>query len=1098
MKKTIAFILALCLTGAVMPPVHNSLNTNIAMAADEEFIFKINYKDNSGYFNGSMTDKDNNVVLDFQVFEDHAEVTGSGRFPHIDIPAYFPYDIDGNQKNTPVTRITEGAFCYGVSLLKSVSIPDTVEYIGKMAFAQNQGLTSIELPDSVKEIDQSAFLSCRNLKTIKLSSTLETIGTYAFSRCESLDTIELPKTLKNLKYGAFFECKSLESIELPYSLENIEPIPFAWCSSLKNVTLPSTLTTIPEQMFQSCSGLENFDIPNSITEICTDAFCNCENLRSVTIPESVTKIGDSAFNGCKKLETIAIPPSVESLGKQAFDLCDSLQSVKFIKKVTFTKDEVKEEPYNLKSIEDGTFNMCKNLESVNIPPSVEKIGNEAFRNCESLKMVILPNSVSKIGTEAFMDCSDLQSLIIMNKACVIGEDTQDYNGRTICNEYDYQTGKASYNGTINGFEDSSAETYAKDNDYAFDKINFEWGKDNWAFINSSEYFGDEYSFKMRNPKDIPEFLNNLSDEEIVYETEENDNENDSNKTEKTRIINNLASEWDGSCYGMAATSILSCYGILKPSKGDVYTSIYDFSSKSSKTIPENLKTLINYYFLLQHTDYINQLKIHEKAKTESEKINDLVSCVKDGYPTLLLYGWKDIDDSYKAKAHAVVAYGLERCSRILNGKEYDRKVLIYDPNNTEFSDDYCLYFKYADGKVSWAIPGRNIYSDRKDWHKLLTEDEDTCKILFATNDIEIINYHGINLPTANIVEFKHFFPILQGLCINESYNDISDFLIKNAEYKERKWNSIATASNYTDITYSDIADGTYSKTAYAMDDPDSGYIVEFEQPEQLGFILSYENTLLQAEASNGTEARFAPSGCVSVCGDKTDYELNIVLNEGYTVTDDWYGMSVKGSGVNEATLEKSENGYILNADNLKDVHIKAYNDEAADECVISTDYTEVFIYEKDADTIGATVDTDNNGTYETEIETSKAAYESPITTDVSSSETTTTTTSAATSVTETTVTTSVGTTAYKLGDVTGDGIIDGRDATDVLTDYARTSTGKGSSFNEEQKKAADVNNDGIIDGRDATRILTYYAKISVGEDISISEFSNDDKETSAV
>ena len=79
-------------------------------------------------------------------------------------------------------------------------------------------------------------------------------------------------------------------------------------------------------------------------------------------------------------------------------------------------------------------------------------------------------------------------------------------------------------------------------------------------------------------------------------------------------------------------------------------------------------------------------------------------------------------------------------------------------------------------------------------------------------------------------------------------------------------------------------------------------------------------------------------------------------------------------------------------------------------------------------------------------------------------------------------------TSYISGDVTGDGIIDGRDATDVLTEYAKTSTGQDSKYSEEQKKAADVNNDDILDGRDATAILTYYAKTSTGYTGTLTDF----------
>ena len=103
----------------------------------------------------------------------------------------------------------------------------------------------------------------------------------------------------------------------------------------------------------------------------------------------------------------------------------------------------------------------------------------------------------------------------------------------------------------------------------------------------------------------------------------------------------------------------------------------------------------------------------------------------------------------------------------------------------------------------------------------------------------------------------------------------------------------------------------------------------------------------------------------------------------------------------------------------------------------------------------------------------------------------TTTTAKATTTSESTTTTTSSSPvniSYTLGDVNGDKIIDGRDATDILTDYAKSSTGQDSKYNEEQKTAADVNKDNIIDGRDATAILSYYAKTSVGEKITLEEY----------
>ena len=75
-----------------------------------------------------------------------------------------------------------------------------------------------------------------------------------------------------------------------------------------------------------------------------------------------------------------------------------------------------------------------------------------------------------------------------------------------------------------------------------------------------------------------------------------------------------------------------------------------------------------------------------------------------------------------------------------------------------------------------------------------------------------------------------------------------------------------------------------------------------------------------------------------------------------------------------------------------------------------------------------------------------------------------------------------------MGDANLDGVIDGRDATAVLTEYAAVSSGKGGAFNDEQNKQGDVNTDKTIDARDASAILTFYAQQSSGKNITIEKY----------
>lgn len=70
---------------------------------------------------------------------------------------------------------------------------------------------------------------------------------------------------------------------------------------------------------------------------------------------------------------------------------------------------------------------------------------------------------------------------------------------------------------------------------------------------------------------------------------------------------------------------------------------------------------------------------------------------------------------------------------------------------------------------------------------------------------------------------------------------------------------------------------------------------------------------------------------------------------------------------------------------------------------------------------------------------------------------------------------------YTLGDLDANGIIDGRDATKVLTAYAVASVWREYPLLYGQKKVADVTGDGIVDGRDASMILSFYAASSAGK-----------------
>jgi len=70
-------------------------------------------------------------------------------------------------------------------------------------------------------------------------------------------------------------------------------------------------------------------------------------------------------------------------------------------------------PNTLRSICEGGFYRCANIESVNIPSSVSYIGKKSFSNCTELKHINIPSSLVELEEQLFEN-TNLDSLFIPN------------------------------------------------------------------------------------------------------------------------------------------------------------------------------------------------------------------------------------------------------------------------------------------------------------------------------------------------------------------------------------------------------------------------------------------------------------------------------------------------------------------------------------------------------------------------------------------------------------------------------------------------------------------------------------------------------------
>ena len=91
-----------------------------------------------------------------------------------------PDPLELGDEKYSVVRIADNAF-NNRSGLKSVTLPETVTYIGKSVFKDCKSLESVNIPKDVKRIEYATFMGCVSLTSIIIPEGVENIGVFAFS-----------------------------------------------------------------------------------------------------------------------------------------------------------------------------------------------------------------------------------------------------------------------------------------------------------------------------------------------------------------------------------------------------------------------------------------------------------------------------------------------------------------------------------------------------------------------------------------------------------------------------------------------------------------------------------------------------------------------------------------------------------------------------------------------------------------------------------------------------------------------------------------------------------------------------------------------------
>nr|MCR5755717.1 leucine-rich repeat domain-containing protein [Acetatifactor sp.] len=97
----------------------------------------------------------------------------------------------------------------------NVTIPDSVDTVGKSAFENNSKVEHVVIPKSVKRIEAYAFWNCTNLTNVSVGSGMMEISDFAFANCHGLTQMVLPDNIKYIGIDAFQDCVNLTDITIP-------------------------------------------------------------------------------------------------------------------------------------------------------------------------------------------------------------------------------------------------------------------------------------------------------------------------------------------------------------------------------------------------------------------------------------------------------------------------------------------------------------------------------------------------------------------------------------------------------------------------------------------------------------------------------------------------------------------------------------------------------------------------------------------------------------------------------------------------------------------------------------------------------------------
>ena len=298
-------------------------------------------------------------------------------------------DIKGIRIEEGITRVGASAFVVGWVMYETafIELPETLESIGEYAFWQS-GCAAIPLPGHLREIGDNAFGLAGISGELQIPGSVERIGKEAFWET-LITTLTLEDGVQVIDSEAFGRCTELTGAHIPSSVTSIGSQALAkGCVKLTDVWYDGT-----REQWQQIAA------PDAVERQITTVHCLDGDIRPAPMDQcgddltwslengvlTVTGTGDMWNFGIgtqpwasrrKEIQTVVLSEGVTSVGERAFY-----------------------------AFPDGF-----RISEVQLPDSLQTIGEFAFYDCNFLSSFVIPAGMENIGEFALSFCDRLMEI----------------------------------------------------------------------------------------------------------------------------------------------------------------------------------------------------------------------------------------------------------------------------------------------------------------------------------------------------------------------------------------------------------------------------------------------------------------------------------------------------------------------------------------------------------------------------------------------------------------------------------------------------------------------------------------------------------------